>query len=368
MHLDWVAALIAGFAILSTVVPLLRHDAWWIRWFEFPRIQLATMTVVVLLAYAMFHGWSEVQDKILLAALSICFAFQLIRIAPYTPIFPKQLQSTPNHNKDDTIGLFVTNVLTPNRNAEALLRRIKESDPDIVLAVETDVWWQTKLSSLEATHPHSVKYPLDNLYGMNLYSRLPLMNAEVLFLVENDVPSIHTDVILRSGHQVELHCVHPAPPSPTENATSAERDAELLIIAKTINAQERSVVVMGDLNDVAWSATTRLFQKLSGLLDPRVGRGMYSTFHARYPFMRWPLDHVFCSADFTLISMARLSDIGSDHFPIHVVLQYTPIAKAEHEPLEAVASEREWAEEKIEKVDTNEEALQLTGVAERASA
>lgn len=338
-------------AVAWTVLPFLRHDAWWIRVFDFPRVQGAVLTAAVAAAYAALAGWDGALDKAILAVLGLCVAYQGFWVLRFTPLYPKQVLAAPASGPDNHLAILTANVLTPNRNADAFLKLVRATDPDVIVAVETDAWWQSRLDALEADYPHAVKQPLDNLYGMHLYSRLPLEDPQVRFLVEDGVPSIHTGVVLRSGHRVALHALHPAPPSPTENPTSAERDAELLMVAKAVAGDGRSRVVVGDLNDVAWSATTRLFQKISGLLDPRVGRGLFNTFHAQYPVFRWPLDHVFCSPDFTVASLARLGDIGSDHFPIHAVLCHTPAARDRHDVPRADAADEALAEEKIVKVN-----------------
>jgi hypothetical protein len=104
---------------------------------------------------------------------------------------------------------------------------------------------------------------------------------------------------------------------------------------------------MGDLNDVAWSRTTRLFQRISGLLDPRVGRMYVNTFHADYPLLRWSLDHIFHSTDFALVEMKRLPHVGSDHFPVYVALQTGQIFEQLQPELEQSAVDEEDAQEAI---------------------
>ena len=111
------------------------------------------------------------------------------------------------------------------------------------------------------------------------------------------------------------------PPSPTEAETSSERDRELILVGQETAELNQPVVVAGDLNDVAWSDTTRLFRKISSLLDPRIGRGFFSSFHAGFPLIRWPLDHIFHSEHFGLVNIQRLPAIGSDHFPIFIELR-----------------------------------------------
>ena len=104
------------------------------------------------------------------------------------------------------------------------------------------------------------------------------------------------------------------------------------------------------MNDVAWSRTTRLFRKISQLLDPRRGRSLCNTFHAGYFFMRWPLDHLFHSRHFTLIDMRRLRNIGSDHFPVLVRLAYEPEKYPKQSAPKADGDDYEEAAEKLEKV------------------
>ena len=155
-------------------------------------------------------------------------------------------------------------------------------------------------------------------------------------------------VRLRSGQWIEFYGVHPRPPEVREDTD--ERDAEILIIARQIAEDGRPSIVAGDLNDVAWSHTTRLFQRISGTLDPRRGRGTFNTFHAHYPIFRWPLDHIFHETSFALVHLERLRNIGSDHFPVFAVLQYEPKAEVVQEPPETSADDHEEARERIAEV------------------
>ncbi|NNL57185.1 MAG: endonuclease, partial [Pseudomonadales bacterium] len=285
---------------------------------------------------------------------------QLWWIIPYTVVFPCEVKPAggraQNIDQRDQhiLRILTANVLTPNRNAGELIKQVRETSPDILVTLESDSWWQNQLEALETQYSYTIRCPLDNLYGMHVYSRLPLSDCHIEFLIEHDVPSMHALVELRSGQQVRTHFLHPAPPSPTENEDSSERDAELIIVAQSIAGSDEPIVVTGDLNDVAWSASTRLFRKISGLLDPRVGRGMFNTFHADYWFMRWPLDHLFHSNHFTVADIRRLDYFGSDHFPLLTELEYCPAqAQCNDARLDNDAADREQARKTAARKDAS---------------
>lgn len=267
---------------------------------------------------------------------------------PYTVLMPRQVLSAESHSDDVRLRLLVANVLMKNRESKAFLDIVREYDPDVILTVETDAWWEEALSALETDYPHTLKNPLDNTYGMLVHSRLKMIDPEIRFILKDSIPSMHMQVVLPSDDRVFMHFVHPDPPNPKHATETTERDAELLIVGREAEKRDQPTIVTGDFNDVAWSYTTTLFQKASGLLDPRIGRGMYNTYNAKNPLLRWPLDHVFHSDHFKLVRMERGPAWGSDHFPIFIELSLEPGAETEQEEPDANGSEEKQIDEMIE--------------------
>ena len=348
--LYFIFQILAGLVVFVSVWGLLPLDHWWIRGVDFPRIQILVIGLVSLVGLLVLAPQWESWDVVLLLALIGAVGLQLRMVLPYTRLWKKEVRQALPIPDAVQIKLMVSNVLTPNDNTQALVDLVQQKNPDILITLESDQKWQDALSVIEPDYPYNVKVPLDNLYGMHLYSKLELINPEVKYLLIDDIPSIHTQLRLPNDEVIWLYCLHPMPPSPTEADKSTTRDAELLMVGRHINENNQTAILAGDLNDVAWSKTTLMFQRISGLLDPRIGRFFINTFHVNYPFLRWALDHIFHSPCFTLVNIERLPSIGSDHFPVMTTLQYEACATAEQEEnaTEASVKDKIDTEAKIE--------------------
>lgn len=348
--LYFIFQILAGLVVFVSVWGLLPLDHWWIRGVDFPRIQILVIGLVSLVGLLVLAPQWESWDVVLLLALIGAVGLQLRMVLPYTRLWKKEVRQALPIPDAVQIKLMVSNVLTPNDNTQALVDLVQQKNPDILITLESDQKWQDALSVIEPDYPYNVKVPLDNLYGMHLYSKLELIDPEVKYLLIDDIPSIHTQLRLPNDEVIWLYCLHPMPPSPTEADKSTTRDAELLMVGRHINENNQTAILAGDLNDVAWSKTTLMFQRISGLLDPRIGRFFINTFHVNYPFLRWALDHIFHSPCFTLVNIERLPSIGSDHFPVMTTLQYEACATAEQEEnaTEASVKDKIDTEAKIE--------------------
>ena len=348
MKIVWSA--LSAFAVFAVFIPLSNSDWWYIRMFDFPRVQLSVF-VGLLAVWGLWQFRKTTTGRVGLVGLLGATVFLLIRILPYTPLHTKEMLDATSLDSNRHVRLYNVNVLQDNREYARTLAQIDAHDPDIVVLLETDQAWVTAVRELRDRYPHYREVPYDNYYGLAVYSRYPWRNVRVHELVDEGIPSLFANVELPSKETFNLYVIHPTPPSPTENVKSTERDAELLLVADTVRQNDAPSIVMGDLNDVAWSHSSRLFKRMSGLLDPRVGRGAYNTFTTGNWLLRWPLDYVFPSDNFTLHRIERLPDVGSDHFPILAELQLQPEKEAEQEEARPEDDDFRDAAEQKAKVD-----------------
>ncbi|HEY0977124.1 MAG TPA: endonuclease/exonuclease/phosphatase family protein [Flavobacteriales bacterium] len=341
--LVWSQRLVAVLLLVAVGLPLLRSDHWTVRILDYPRSQKLVLVAGCLLA-GLFSPAPSTVDHVLQGLLVLALIYLCWLVRPYTPLARPMLQRVRPHEDERTLHLLVCNVLQHNRAYARMAALIAERDPDVVFLLETDAEWQQGIAPAVAHLEHRIAVPLANTYGLLFCSRFPIERHQVRYLIDEEVPSIVAD--LRYGDRtIRLHGLHPTPPVPQENPESTERDAEVLLVGREAKECPYPVIVMGDLNDVAWSHTTRLFLRISGLLDPRRGRGMFSTFHARFPLFRWPLDHFFVSGHFRLVDMRVERQVGSDHLPIALSLVLR--SEDERKAMKPDASDLQEATEKI---------------------
>jgi endonuclease/exonuclease/phosphatase (EEP) superfamily protein YafD len=310
---------VAAIALLAlAVLPVLDADWWVVRSLDFPRVQLLALTILVAVGLALFERRSL---YLWLALIGAAFAFHLDRVLPFTPLFFEGVKDAETCQPDRQIDIVLANVLQDNRDFEATLTELRNADADLILAMETDERWQAALSPLRASHPHGPAVPLDNSYGMILYSRLPLSDVSVRYTVEPDVPSIAATLETEGGKPVRFIGIHPRPPLPGKD--TGTRDAEIVMSAIDFNNNAVPVILAGDMNDVPWSGTSDLFRQVSGARDPRFGRGIYPTFFTGVPGLSWPLDSAYLSDNFKVLALDTLPRHGSDHAPLFLSLCLT---------------------------------------------
>lgn len=355
----WVLRVVALFLVAGTLLSTTDLNQWWIRIWDFPRLQL--LIVMVALAIALLLTDRKTRPWLPLA-LAFLSAWQVTRVYPYTPFAPDEVELVAGSGADrgDCFSVFSLNVLQTNRDYDKTAKLIGELDPDIVLLMETDTAWVEAMRPALAGYPDQLSRPLANKYGLHFATRLPMSDARIRDLAQRDTPSVFA-TLSAGSQQFRLMGLHPRPPQPGQD--TEERDAEIVMAAKESQEAGLPVLTLGDFNDVAWSDTTRLFKRLGGFLDPRVGRGTYSTFPADMVWLGWPLDYLFVTEEFLMAEMRVEEPVGSDHLPVYAEMCLAP-AKGEllnDEPDTATRDDREEADEVMEEFEEDTEKDRIEG-------
>ena len=320
--------------ILLSVLPLIQNQHWIFRVPEFMKIQLLVFQLVASLGLILFtekNTWFY-----LVFVLQLGFiVYHLYLFARCTKFYKSEQKLDPNLK---TIKVISTNIYQFNQDFERFKSFIRKEQPAIFITIESNKDWELSMREMETDYPYTEKITLENTYGMHLYSTMPFQKVTTHYFVAEDLPSIEAHFTTDEQEDFVLFCVHPPPPSPTEEETSKERDGDLLSIAKCVKKIDKPTLVVGDFNTVAWSKISTLFRKNSGLIDGRTGRGILASFHAKYWFFRAPLDLVFHSPSIHLKELSVLENIGSDHFPICCEFGIMSSGKSQEEDVEHLST------------------------------
>ncbi|MFC6268010.1 endonuclease/exonuclease/phosphatase family protein [Frigoriflavimonas asaccharolytica] len=311
----WEAYIIFSAVLLVvSFLPRFKNQHWLFRVWDFGKTQLTIIMLATFLAGFLLNNFST-SFYIIQGFLLITIAYHCIVLAKYTPLYPRS-KHQKSRNSSKNIKIISANIYLFNKDYASFISLIKKNEPDLFLMMESDEHWENAVKILEKDYPNHIKVSLDNTYGMHFYSKFKVAKSKVHYFVADDIPSIEAHLETEDGFKFVFFGVHPPPPSPTEEETSKERDGDILSVAKEVKNIEKPVLVIGDFNNVAWSNSSILFKKVSELIDPRIGRGFISTYHAKYKLLRFPIDLMFHSPDIFIENLKTLEAFGSDHLPI----------------------------------------------------
>jgi endonuclease/exonuclease/phosphatase (EEP) superfamily protein YafD len=300
--------------LVVSFLPMWNTNLWWVRVMEFPRLQIAIVGVVILLAALFLSGASRF---LLPAMMVVACGYQAWRIFPYTTFSPVEMKLAAP--APDAIRVLSSNVLMENTRHDLLRDAIESFDPDILLLMETDQTWIDALEPVLARYSTVIREPKSNHYGMVFATRLAVDEARFVRLTTSETPSVFAQLKGPGETRFRFVGLHPRPPVPGESTT--ERDAQIYYAARFAAKTGLPLIVTGDFNDVAWSDTSQSFKHVGRYLDPRIGRGFFASFDAEKPYLRFPIDQFYVTPDVAVISIQRLDYVGSDHFPMAATIR-----------------------------------------------
>ncbi len=139
-----ILVLLSLLVVIATALPLLSFEQWWIRVLDFPRVQITIAGLVLIALFVYFRDPQHVYESVVLGLLVLAVGYQVVKMFPYTPLMPKQVVTAESGPGDTNLSLLVANVLMDNRESEAFLDIVRNYDPDVILTVETDQWWEMR--------------------------------------------------------------------------------------------------------------------------------------------------------------------------------------------------------------------------------
>jgi endonuclease/exonuclease/phosphatase (EEP) superfamily protein YafD len=238
--------------------------------------------------------------------------FALLNFSMLLPFF----RSRPNNHSDvKTYRVLLANILKRNQSYARVRETIHSCNPDFAVLIEVSQKWMQELDCLRSTYPFIKSAPRTDDYGLALFSRFPIKQAEIEYFGDTDRPTIIAQIDL-AGQMILLVIPHPSPPKSKPSARL--RNQQLHEFAQYLDDRTGPKFLIGDLNITPWSPYFRDLLDQSGLRQSRRGFGLQPTWPTTMPALYIPIDHILVSQEIKIHKHRLGPRLGSDHRPVIV--------------------------------------------------
>jgi endonuclease/exonuclease/phosphatase (EEP) superfamily protein YafD len=198
----------------------------------------------------------------------------------------------------------------------ALVRYVSESQPDVLVLNElTPQLHEALLRSLASYR--SASLPLQGSRGIGAYVRGELIEGRTPEIA--GVPAVEL-TLQKSG--VTFHVLGIRSWPPRNSILAHKRDRLLAEVTRWVTSMHgRHLVVTGDFNATPWSYPFRSLVDRGNLENAQDGHGLGGTWPAPLGPLALPVDHTVHSQSLVTIRHTVGPHLGSDHYPIEVVLR-----------------------------------------------
>lgn len=276
------------------------------------RLQYIALIVPLLILALMGKRWFSS------LILTICLCVHLL------PVYQSHQRESPgsnSHNSDRqavTLNVMTNNLLASNHNHMRQIDTVQAAAPDVIVFQEYTPAWHTVLSNALSAYPHKLTVPLNNPFGIAIYSRYAFTDSLVAPLFPGGRPTIRATVSI-ADKAIEIVGVHPPPP--LSSSLFRERNKHLHMLASHASHSSGPLVIAGDLNTSPWSGAFNQFLQQGNLYDTRAGKGIYATWPDFLSPLQIPIDYIIVSTHFNVLSMHASGNLGSDHKTLWATLQ-----------------------------------------------
>jgi endonuclease/exonuclease/phosphatase (EEP) superfamily protein YafD len=317
--LESISNLIRASVLCLTVMTLCSFlgEFWWVfDLLSHGRVQYVYCAALGFVTLFFLHFFRKDGQSFLY--VSICTVLVVANLIPVWLFIARDMSGIYGAGTPTPLRVMSLNVLTRNTRHADVVSQIQQEDPDVLLLMEVNNTWLNALAEIDAIYPHKFAIPRPDNFGMVLYSKHEILDAQKHQWGDFGVAYI-TGKIELGGERISIVALHTVPP--VHEAAYKDNFKQSQQLVADVLQREGTAIVMGDFNNTPWSAS---YQKMKAPGIYNSGAGAPPTGSWLTPLLGGILiDHVLVK-NMVVRGWHVGEPVGSDHRAVIVDLGVKP--------------------------------------------